>query len=112
MHFSVKLNGVWVPRDRLALSCCQSDAEVMLNFHVLEVCCFLAVWDSMFCYKFFCGHILDDAVTRSEAGVVHAITVPICLFHVSEICDCTSLFISCCFMLFVSKLSCICFMQE
>ena len=63
----------------------------MLNFHVLEVCCFLAVWDSMFCYKFFCGHILDDAVTRSEAGVVHAITVPICLstclrFVIAPVC--------------------------
>ena len=85
----------------------------MLNFHVLQVCCFLAVWDSMFCYQFFCGHVHDDAVTCSEAGVVHAITVPICLFiHVSEICDCTSLFILYYFMLFDSKLSCICFMQE
>jgi hypothetical protein len=59
----------------------------MLNFHVLEVCCFRAVWDSMFCFQFFCGHVHDGAVTCSEAGVVHAIMISFCLFHVSEMCD-------------------------
>ena len=67
---------------------------IIQNFHVLEVCCFRAVWDSMFCFQFFCGHVHDNAVKCSETGVIHAIMISCFSFHVPEMCG---------FMLFGTK---------
>ena len=58
---------------------------IIQNFHVLEVCCFRAVWDSVFCFQFFCGHVHDNAVKCSETVVIHAIMIS--FFHVPETCD-------------------------
>ena len=64
----------------ITLLCCGlKDSEgyrlVMLNFHVLQVCCFRAVWDSMFCFQYFCGHVHDNAVKCNETGIIHAIMI-------------------------------------